>query len=94
MITTLEQAKLLANEYNKIKKDKDRLTFLKANNKFMKVVLDNDATMVLFIINEDVDGDIEYAISEIFLEYFDKFHGWEDSIVELFEFAGITAETC
>lgn len=97
MIKTLKQAKELAKEYNKIKKDKDRLSFLRDHKDTMKVVLDNDCTMVNFIWDdESMDDDIEDKMYDIdsSLESFDGYHGWTDSVVELFEFAGITAEQC
>ena len=94
MITSVKQAKELAKNYNAIKTDKERLKFLKEHPDSLKVVLDNDLTMVefnLIIVDDDVQ---EEAIAEIKLNDFDNYHGWTDAVVELFEFAGISAETC
>jgi len=94
MITSVKQAKELAKQYNAIKTDKERLQFLKEQKGNLKVVLDNDCTMVDFDIIAVDDEVQEEAIGDISLESFDDYHGWTDAVVELFEFAGITAEQC
>lgn len=94
MISSVREAKAKAALYNAIKTDKERLVFLKANRDSFKVVLDNDMTMVEFNI-VSVDDDVqEEAIAEIELNAFDNYHGWSDAVIELFEFAGIAAESC
>jgi hypothetical protein len=84
MIKSVKEAKEIAKKYNNIKTDLERLTFL-------KVVLDNDCTMVTF---DEIDKEIWKDISEIEFETFDDYHGWTNAVIELFEFAGITAEAC
>ena len=44
--------------------------------------------------DEIEDEEKSEAVSEIELESFDDYHGWTNAVVELFEFAGITAESC
>ena len=95
MIKTIEQAIALANKYNKINSDKKRLQFLKDNNKDLIVILDNDATMVSFIFTETIDEDLkDLIIEKVDLNSFDEYHGWGAGNIELFQFAGITAEAC
>lgn len=92
MIKTVKEAKEIAKKYNALKTDLERLAFLKEQKGNLKVVLDNDCTMVEF--DEIEDEEKSEAISEIELEQFDDYHGWTDAVIELFEFAGITAESC
>ena len=92
MIKTVKEAKEIAEKYNALKTDLERLAFLKEQKGNLKVVLDNDCTMVEF--DEIEDEEKSEAISEIELEQFDDYHGWADAVIELFEFAGITAESC
>lgn len=94
MIKTIKQAKALAKDYNKIKKDIKRLEFLKQHNNELKVILDNDSSQVGFILDEDMDEDLQELILEIDLESFEEYHGWGDGVVILMKFAGITAEPC
>lgn len=96
MITSVKQAKQLLKEYNAIKGDKERLYFLKNHKNSLKVVLDNDQTMVnfnLIVVEDEVQ---EEAIEELNsdLNSFDDYHGANDANVMLFEFAGISAEQC
>jgi hypothetical protein len=90
----IKRAKTLASEWNNLKQDMDRLRFLKKHNKEMKAILDNDITMVGFILPDDIDLDLEELINEIELDDFDDYHYWSDGCLLLFEFAGITAEAC
>lgn len=91
----LERMQELAEKYNSLKTDKERLVFLKEHNDTMKVVLDNDLTMVEFIKPDTMDDEVwEDIVEELKLETFDDYHGWTDAVVELFEFAGIKAEQC
>lgn len=94
MITTISEAKALAKEYNKIKTDRERLEFLKQNNGKLKVVLDNDCSHVEFDLDTTIDEDLQDDIISIPLNRFYDHHGWTNAVVELFEFAGIKAETC
>ncbi len=91
-----ERMKELADKFNSLKTDRERLVFLKEHNDVMKVVCDNDQTMVEFIQPSTMDDEVfEDMCEELYpLEDFDNYHGWTDGIIELFEFAGITAETC
>lgn len=91
MIKSVKEAKEIAKKYNNIKTDLERLTFLKEQKGNLKVVLDNDCTMVAF---DEIDKEIWKDISEIEFETFDDYHGWTTAVIELFEFAGITAEAC
>lgn len=93
MIKSAKQAKDLAKEYNKITKDIDRLKFLQKNKETMKVVLDNDCSMVAFITDVETTEE-EDDICSIDLNNFEDCHGWGDGNILLFEFAGITAESC
>ena len=81
----------IANKYNKLETDLERLHFLKKHNGVLKVVLDNDLSMVVFDDNKlngyEIPEDVEFAT-------FDEYHGWGDGVQLLFEFAGITAEAC
>jgi len=82
----------IAKTYNSLNTDLQRLVYLKDQKGNLKVVLDNDCTMVEF---DEIRGrEILEYVSEIELKQFDNYHGWTDAIVQLFEFAGITAETC
>lgn len=94
MIKTLEQAKELANEYNFIDNDWDRLHFLKDHNQELMAILDNDCTMVEFQIDDNVDNEVSELISDIDLNSFDDYHYWSDGCLLLFKFAGICAESC
>lgn len=91
MITTFKQAKDLAAQYNKCVTDLERLRFLQ-DEPDMKVILDNDLTMVEFIV-DDTDEYLHDLVMEIDLNSFENYHGWTDGVVELFRFAGINAET-
>lgn len=91
---TIKHYNELANQYNKIKKDEDRLVFLKNHNEDMTVVLDNDYTMVNFLIPSDLDEHFQELIADIYLKSFDKYHGNSTGVIELFKFAGINAEYC
>lgn len=93
MITTIKQAKGLAKKFNALKTDKQRLVFLKEQHGNMRVVLDNDCTMVGFNLDGFEDEVYELVI-DIELDTFDEYHGWTDGVVELFKFAGIDVETC
>ena len=91
----IEDFKKLGKDYNKIKKDIDRLAFLKVNNTTMKAVLDNDATHVSFIRPENIDDEVWEKFQYNFdLKSFDDYHYWSDGCLLLFKFAGITAEGC
>ena len=92
MIKTVKEAKEIAKKYNSLNTDLKRLAFLKEQKGTLYLYLDNDCTMVKF--EEIDDEDIDEKISEINLNDFDKWHGWEDGVIELFEFAGIRAEQC
>lgn len=92
MIKTVKEANDIAKRYNSLKTDMERLYFLKEQKGNLKVVLDNDMTMVEF--DEIEDEEKEDQIREIELESFDYYHGWTDGVIQLFEFAGITAESC
>jgi hypothetical protein len=92
MIKSVKEAKEIAKKYNALKTDLERLAFLKEQKGNLKVVLDNDCTMVEF--DEIEDEEKTEAISEIELKQFDDYHGWTNAVIELFEFAGITAESC
>ena len=95
MITSIKQAKMLAAEYNKIKKDIKRLAFLKEHKKDFWIQLDNDHSMVCFKFSDDFDEDERMSIEDsVELKSFDDYHGWGDGVVTLFEFVGITAEPC
>lgn len=96
MITSVKDAKAKAKIYNAIKTDKERLAFLKENRDSFKVVLDNDQTMVCFNIIGVEDEVQEEAISDLERELntFDNYHGCTTGCLELFEFAGISAEEC
>lgn len=93
---TIKHYNELAKQYNKIKKDEDRLVFLKNHNEDMTVVLDNDYTMVNFLIPSDLDESLQELIGDIAvnLKSFDKYHGNSTGVFELFKFAGINAEHC
>ncbi len=93
MIRSITQAQEIAGKYNALKTDRERLSFLKENNEYLKVVLDNDQTMVNFITKKTAK-ELNAALCDINLNDFDKFHGWEEGVIELFEFAGITVEGC
>jgi hypothetical protein len=91
MITSIEQGAEIALQYNKITSDILRLKFLSQQKGNLKVVLDNDYTAVKF---DEYSPEIEEELNEINLLGFDDFHGNQDAVVELFEFAGISAEQC
>jgi len=93
MIKTIKDAKKNAKIYNAIETNKERLEFLKANNEIFKIVLDNDCTMVSFIIDDNDDDSYE-ALGNIELNSFDNYYGCNNELIELFEFIGITAECC
>lgn len=96
MITSVKQAKQILKEFNAIKTDLGRLKYIKDHSTELKVVLDNDLSMVNFNLIS-VDDDVqEEAISELDsqLNNFDEYHGWGEGNVLLFKFAGIDAEAC
>lgn len=92
---TLTEAKQVATKWNKLKKDKDRFQFLRDYNSVLKIVLDNDYSSVGFITDEEEEHEIIIAIEEIELNDFeeDNFYS-SDAVINLFEFAGIVAESC
>jgi len=90
----LQEYKNLAKEYNAITEDKDRLQFLKNHNTKVKVVLDNDVSMVEFIYPDNLEEEEIELITDIELNNFDKYHYWSDGNLILFAFAGISAECC
>lgn len=93
MKLTVEKALELSKQANELKNDLELLQFAKDNKGFIKVLLDNDASDLIF--NTDgLDYETEQIIDDIELPYFSNYHGWEDSIIELFQFAGIDAEPC
>lgn len=92
MIKTVKEAKEIANKYNSLNTDLERLAFLKEQKGTLFAYLDNDCTMVRF--EEIEDEEIYEIIDDIKLNNFDEWHGWEDGVIELFEFAGIRAEKC
>lgn len=94
MIESIKQAKDLAKKWNALESDWERLKFLKAQKGNMKVVLDNDLSMVEFITHGANEDEVEDIIANIDLNTFDDYHGWNDSVVMLFKFAGIEAESC
>lgn len=93
MITSVKQAKALAEKFNALKTDIERLTFIKENSSSLKVVLDNDWSGVQFHYIAVDDVEQEDAIANIQLNDFDEFHGWSDGVFKLFEFIGIFAES-
>ena len=93
MKLTVEKALELSKQANELKTDLQLLQFAKDNRGFIKVLLDNDASDLIFN-TEGLDDDTEQIIENIKLPYFKDYHGWQDSIVELFHFAGIDAEWC
>jgi len=89
MITSVKQAQKIADEFNLIDNDIDRLMFIKKHKDDLMVVLDNDDSWVNFQ-NISVDDDVqEEAIEEIHLERFDDYFGNADGVNTLFEFIGI-----
>lgn len=93
MKLTVEKALELSKQANELKTDLELLQFAKENKGLIKVILDNDASDLAF--NTDgLDDETEEIIEDIKLPYFADYHGWQDSIVELFQFAGIDAESC
>lgn len=93
MITSVKQAKALAEKFNALETDIKRLAFIKENNDSLKVVLDNDWTGVQFHLIAVDDTEQEDAIANIQLNDFDEYFGWADGVFELFKFAGIYAES-
>lgn len=94
MITSVKQALKIADEFNSIDNDLDRLRFIKKHKDSLIVVLDNDESWVNFQ-NISVDDDVqEEAIEEIHLERFDDYFGNADGVNTLFEFIGIDYTGC
>lgn len=93
MLKTIKDAKEIAKNYNAIETNIERLAFLKVNNEILKIVLDNDCTMVSFII-DDNDDDLYEALGDIRLNAFDNYYGCNNELIELFRYIGITAECC
>lgn len=91
----IKKIKSVAESYQKCKNDMERLSCLKENNEYLKVVLDNDVTMVDLIRPKGVsEEEFELVINNMPLPDFDNYHYWSDGCLLLFEFAGITAESC
>lgn len=88
MITNKKEAKEIAENYNKIKTDKERFKFLMSHSDKIKLVLDNDMTMVNFITEEDND-EIDISLKDL-----DDYLGNSEGVLNLLEFIGITAEEC
>ena len=87
----LKYYKEKVKEYNKIKKDLERLQFLKDNREDFKVVLDNDISMV-YLKNDDMQD--YFAEKDIDIKPFDNFHYRSEWNLILFSFAWIEAEFC
>lgn len=88
----IEKYKKIAEEVNNLSSDKERLEYLKNNSDKLFVELDNDCSSICFI-----DRDIWEILEEKYnlsLEWFDDYHGRNDAVIELFEFAWIKAEAC
>ncbi len=91
MITTLERAQELAEKWNALTDDMDRLQFLKDHNTEMMAVLDYDCTMVDFIFDDNIDYESRECIFNINLNEFHDYHYFSTGCLKLFEFAGIKA---
>lgn len=90
----IQEYKAIAKGYNALKKDIQRLQYLKDHNDCLMAVLDNDHTYVQFFLPEDADEDLQELIGDIRLNSFDDYHYWSDGCILLFQFAGIKAEAC
>lgn len=84
----------LAEKWNKLSEDKDRLIFCKHHRADVKVVLDNDCSMMEFQGFEHLSESEQDAIVALDLEQFEHYHYWSEGCLILFEFAGIDAESC
>ena len=90
-----EIIKTVAEKYMSCKTDEERLQVLKDNNKAIKAVLDNDCTMVELICPKGLlEDDFEAIVENYDLPNFDDYHYWSEGCINLFKFAGITAEVC
>ncbi len=74
-LTKLKDAKILAEKYNAIDDDLERIKFIQKNNDALGVSLDNDQTQVRFILDEDLEEEEEDLFGEIELNTFDDFCG-------------------
>lgn len=94
MIDNYESAVELAKDWEKLKTDKERLTFILKNRNNIMIHLDNDESHAGFITNEDLDDEIQDLILELESEMhsFDQYFGSNDGILMLFEFLNIRAE--
>lgn len=86
----------IAEKWNGLKTDQERLKWLTENKGQLIVMLDNDQSSVEFdvdeVFEEDVHDDIIDKIHSIMLNDFDKYHYWSGGVFELFEFIGIKAQ--
>ncbi len=85
MIETKKEAQEIADKYNKLKSDKERLLFIIESKKDLKIILDNDESQVCFT---------KRKFCNIDLNDFDEDFGNRDGVMLLFDTLGIKAEYC
>ena len=84
---TVEQGKELMEKLRKLETDKERLQLVAEYKDDLKIVLDNDSSMVEF-----KDDELGEAVDEFF--EFDDYFGNAYGILSLFELLGIEADRC
>ena len=91
-LTKLKEAKILAEKYNRIKTDLDRIKFIKGNNDALGVALDNDHTHAVFLLDGNLQDEEKDLFYDIELNSFDHFCGSDDLTFLLWKSLGIEAE--
>jgi len=80
------------------KTDEERLSVIKRHSDDLMVRLDNDMSWIEFYGDEyeELSSEEKDTVNRLISENnsFKYFHGYTDGVVDLFRFAGITAESC
>jgi len=91
----LDEAKSLEiiKNFNKLETFKEQIDFLKENNKYLKVMLDNDDQYICFNDNVCIDSNVEIEEYNPFNNFkeIDYFYD-SDGVFKLFEYIGINVD--
>ena len=87
----MKQILKIQKEWNALKTDTERWTYLFANKDKLRLGLDNDCTQAEFHYDICPDG-IEDLSDLPDLNNFDEWLGWSDGVWHLLTFIGIEAE--
>jgi hypothetical protein len=91
-VTKIKEAKELAESFNALTTDLERIEFIAHHSDMIGVALDNDHTQTRWLIDEDLEEEEQDIISEVQLNDFDDFCGDDDLTFTMWEALGIEAE--